>query len=162
MKSAGSNEIHHCPVCSGFLPSKIMNPHDGVGGRTRLAEEGERALGDDQDGEAGEREREHRRDHVREDLPADDAAVLRSEARDAITNSRFDNESVLARTIRVSGGIDRMPSTNTTRANRLSVKWIGPHDDVAIAAVGRLTERHEHQREDERREREQDVHDRRR
>ena len=47
-------------------------------------------------------------------------------ARDAVTNSRLANVSVLARTTRVSGGIDRTLKTRITNQRRLSVKEMGP------------------------------------
>ena len=53
-----------------------MSPHVGVGGLDRQAEEGQAALGDDEHGQAGEREREHRRHHVGQDLAEQDAAVV--------------------------------------------------------------------------------------
>ena len=43
-------------------------------------------------------------------------------ARDAVTNSRLAYDSVLARTMRVSGGIDRTLNTRITNHSRLSVK----------------------------------------
>ena len=51
----------------------------------------------------------------------DHAAVLRAEARDAVTNSRLATRSVLARTMRVSGGIDSTVKTRITSHRRLSV-----------------------------------------
>ena len=57
---AGISEIHHSPVCSGFLPSMIMKPHVGVGGRTDRPRKASAPSATMSTASAGEGERQHR------------------------------------------------------------------------------------------------------